>query len=235
MSTPNPESKPLHRAGSLDWIRPARQKRTQRALEAVLDAAQQLANERPFDEIPVVEICKAASCSVPGFYRRFADKEALLQALHTRHVTEAIATAQVALDSERWEGASLGEILAAVIALVSRIDSRASGLRVTAARRAVMDERFAERTRAARSAVFERLRDLLRARRDEFAHRDPDLAAKFLIRMTYGVLIRQSDSGAVDARVHPLSDRELVEELTCAALAYLGVEDSSAVRRGSCR
>jgi AcrR family transcriptional regulator len=224
----NPEPKRPQGAETLDWVRPARQKRTQLALEALLDAAQQLANERPFDEIPVVEICKAAGCSVPGFYRRFADKEALLHALHTRHIAEAIATAENALDSARWEGAPLGEILAALITLVSRIDSRASGLRVTAARRATEDERFAERIVAARSAVFERLRDLLRSRRDEFAHPDPDLAANFLIRMTYGVLIRQSDHGVVDARVHPLSDRELVEEVTSAALAYLGVEDPSA-------
>ena len=228
MSEPNPEPKRPHGAETLDWIRPPRQKRTQRALEALLDAALQLANERPFDEIPVVEICTAAGCSVPGFYRRFADKEALLQALHTRHITEAIATAENALDSARWEGASLGEILAAVIALVSRIDSRASGLRITAARRAAEDERFAERIGAARSAVFERLRDLLRSRRDEFAHPDPDLAAKFLIRMTYGMLIRQSDDGVVDARVHPLSGRQLVEEVTRAALAYLRLEDPSA-------
>jgi len=209
---------------NLAWIRPAQQKRSQRVLEGVLDAALQLANERPFDEIPVVEICKTAGCSVPAFYRRFADKEALLHALHTRHVTEAIATSEKVFDPERWVGASLAEILAALIDLVVRANSQSNGLRITAARRAVDDERFAERIRASRSAVYAGLRRLLVARHDEFGHDDPDLATRFLVRMTFGVLTRHFARVAVDEQVHPLTPDELVEELTRAALAYLGVD-----------
>jgi len=201
----------------------------------VLDAAQRLANERPFDQISIVEICKAAGCSVPGFYRRFRDKEALLHALHTRHITAAVATAEAALDLERWEGSPLREILHALIDLLARTDYQASGLRVTAARRAIDDDRFAERIRAARSAVFEGVRNLLYARRDEIGHRDPDLAARFLIRLTYGVLTRHFEGATVDEAVHPLSDRQLVDELTQAALAYLGVDRGAPDARGTSR
>jgi AcrR family transcriptional regulator len=225
VNDPSPRFPPPRATEELEWIRPTRQKRSQRVLESILDAAQRLANEKPFDEISIVEICKAAGCSVPGFYRRFRDKEALLHALHLRHITAAVATAEAALRLERWEGSPLREIFHALIDLLARTDYQASGLRLTAARRAIDDDRFAERIRAARSAVFEGLRDLLYARRDEFGHRDPDLAARFLIRLTYGVLTRHFEGATVDAAVHPLSDRQLVEELTQAALAYLGVED----------
>lgn len=223
---PNASRFPEGQAGDdgVAWIRPAQQKRSQRVLDAVLDAARELANERAFDEIPVVEICAKAGCSVPAFYRRFADKEALLQALHTRHISEAIETSREVFDPEHWVDASLSEILAGLIDLVARASSKSSGLRITAARRAVDDERFAERIRASRSMVYEGLRRLLLARREELGHADPELATRFLLRMTFGVLARRFDGVDVAEQVHALSHDELVRELTRAAIAYLGLE-----------
>jgi AcrR family transcriptional regulator len=159
----------------LKWIRPAAQKRSREALEAILDAAQGLIEERLFDEVTVAEICEAANCSLPGFYRRFRDKEALLHALHSRHTEAAIATSEEALDPERWDGHPLSKILESLFDLMTSADYRASGLRVTASQRATKDDLFAERIRAIRSVVYSGMRRLLILRREEYRHPDPEL------------------------------------------------------------
>ncbi len=64
--------------------REPRQARSQRTLDALLDAAQQLLADRPFHDINVNEIIARAGSSAGSFYARFPDKQALLHALHDR-------------------------------------------------------------------------------------------------------------------------------------------------------
>lgn len=210
-------------ADELKWIRPATQKRSQKNLEAILNAAKQLTVERPFDTLSVVEICELADCSLPAFYRRFEDKESLLHVLHARHTESVVATVQNAMNLDRWKGYPLEDIVIALIDLLARTNSQASGLRLSAAQRAVEDNLFAERIRRARIAVFEGIKGLLMQRRHEFAHPDPDLAARFLIKVTYGVLTRHFEGATVDAQVHPMSEKEELDELCRAAIAYLEI------------
>ena len=69
-----------------------------------------------------------AGSSVGAFYARFADKDALLHALYDRYYQEAIATADEALDPARWEGATIPEILSAVVVFLVEIYRERTGL-----------------------------------------------------------------------------------------------------------
>ena len=77
----------------LVWVRAPQQARSQATLGRLLDATEKLLDDRPFDELAVADICKAASSSVGAFYARFPDKTALLHVLHERLCDEARATA----------------------------------------------------------------------------------------------------------------------------------------------
>lgn len=208
----------------LAWIRPPRQARTQRQLEALLDAAHDLLLERPFEAVSVAAVCERAGTSVAGFYRRFRDKEALLHALHERHAAEALATARTALDPARWEGAPVSDVVVAFVRLLVRTEYRRGGLRRAVAERTRTDPAFRERKRAVRACLFHGLHRLLEARRDELGHPDPETATRFLVRLVFGVLARRSAGDGLDEELAPLEDARLEAELARAALAYLGVD-----------
>lgn len=206
------------------WIRPARQQRSQRVLEAILDATLRLLNEKPFDEIRVVEVCERAGCSPPSFYRRFRDKEALLHAVHERHVALVVEGVSQLLRPERWEGHPLSEAIRNFVQGMVEVESQITGLRITATRRAAADRRFAERIGRIRGALFSGLRELLQAHSSECALGDPETAASFLVRLITGSAFNHFEYRDVDEPVLPLTRGDLERELTRAVQSYLGID-----------
>ncbi len=65
-------------------ITPPRQKRSQQTLEALLQATGKLLETRSFKDVTVAAVVREAGSSSGSFYARFADKSALLHALHER-------------------------------------------------------------------------------------------------------------------------------------------------------
>ena len=89
-------------AGSeLRWVHPPQQVRSQATLDRILVAAEALVAEKGFEDTPVSEIVSRAGSSVGAFYARFDDKHALLHALATRFVEQAMATADAGVRRSR--------------------------------------------------------------------------------------------------------------------------------------
>lgn len=61
--------------------RPALQARSRKSRDAILDALEQMLKQRPFHEIGVVELARAAGLSPASIYRRFEKKDGLIPAL----------------------------------------------------------------------------------------------------------------------------------------------------------
>src|SRR3990172_9285786 len=118
----------LQSAAVLSWVRVPQQARTPPAVGRLLDAAEALVAEKGFDQTAIADIVRRAGVSVGGFYRRFQDKDGLLQALHERFCDEARATTDEALDPAKWQGATAAEILAEVSAFVVAIYRERVGL-----------------------------------------------------------------------------------------------------------
>ncbi len=87
------------------WARQPRQARSQRTLDALLDAAEALLAQRPYHAIALTEIIANAGSSAGSFYARFADKQALLHALHER-------LAERTLTMSGWLHTAAGRLLA---------------------------------------------------------------------------------------------------------------------------
>jgi AcrR family transcriptional regulator len=67
---------------------PTKQTRSRRTRDALIAAAWKLLEGQPWQVISINEIVKAGGCSVGAFYSRFADKEALLEALAAKWIAD---------------------------------------------------------------------------------------------------------------------------------------------------
>jgi AcrR family transcriptional regulator len=206
----------------LEWVRPPQQARSRETLVRILDAAETLLATRSFDEVSVSDVVRHAASSVGSFYSRFPDKEALLHALQERFVAEASATVDAALAPERWEGASLAQILAECSALLVRAYRLRQGLHRTLLARAAHDPSLRQRGARVRGQLAERLRVILLARRSETTHPDPERAAEFLLEIALSVVERRAlTSGAPVANL-AFDDEQVVAELARALIGYVG-------------
>ncbi|HTO55102.1 MAG TPA: TetR/AcrR family transcriptional regulator [Myxococcota bacterium] len=218
LSTPTP---PLP---ELVWIRPPQQARSQLTLSRILDAAEAILAEKSWEDASVAEIARRAGSSVGAFYTRFPDKDTLLAALHQRFVEEAWATAQVALDDKRWVGASICEIVRELVAFQVRVNDQRRGQLRAFALRTTSDPNFYARSERLYKQMEELFVKLVVARRHEILHPIPVVAANFVGRMINAMLLNR----VLDAKFVP-PGISFGDELTHAALAYLGVFPEDAI------
>jgi AcrR family transcriptional regulator len=205
----------------LRWVRAPQQARTRAGLARLLEAAEALIAEKSYEEASIVDIAQRAGSSVGGFYRRFRDKDGIIQALHEQFCDEARATADEALAPARWQGAPLADVLAEFTAFLVQIFREREGLLRAFLKHAAGDAAMRERSRGLFQHLWERLSELLRSRRHEVRHPDPELGAAFGLEMVLGTLdhVVQLPEQAV-----PLRDARLIAELSRALTHYLGVE-----------
>lgn len=209
----------------LHWIRPPRQRRTHQSLERLLDVAERLLRDKNFDDIHVREIAVRADTSVAAFYRRFTDKDALLHALHERRCEEAFATADDALSSARWQGATIAEILCTIFPFMIDVVHSNESLDRAIYQRAMTDEPMRERAMKLNRHVIAGISNLLIERSDEIHHPDPRTAVSFALAQATALLIHGYTAGFRDFGSAPMSDARIAQELTTSCLAYLGVSD----------
>ena len=205
----------------LEWIRPPRQARTLRSLERFLDAAEHLLHEKPFEDVHVAEIARRADSSVAAFYRRFADKNALLHALHERRCEQALATAQSALDPQRWEGSSIKEILSEGFPFLVDIFRSQESLDRAIHQRALSDATLWEAAVRIRRVSLNGLAELMLERRNEIGHPDPPLAVSFALVQAMALLTEYYTVGLREIERVPMSDATVVQQLLASCLAYL--------------
>jgi AcrR family transcriptional regulator len=204
----------------LRWVRPPQQARTRATLTRLLDAAEDLFAEKSFDEVGVADLTRRARTSVGGFYRRFRDKDGLLQAVHERFCDDARATADVALDPAQWSGASLAEIVEKVTAFLVEIYRDRKGLLRAFMLRGPADAIVRERTESVFQYIATRWRGLASERRAEIAHPAPEEAATFGLRVVVGTLDYWIQ---LDPPAPELDEQKLTRELTRVFTSYLGV------------
>ena len=208
----------------LVWVRPPQQARSQLTLSRILDATESLLAEKTWEDAGVAEIARRAGSSVGAFYARFRDKDALLAALHERFIEEAFATSVAALEESRWTGASICEIVRELVAFQVRVYDQRRDLLRAFILRAIQDPSFQTRAERLNGPILELFTKLVVARRHEILHPVPVVAAGFVARMINAMLVsRTLDPKFVPAGV------SFADELTHAALAYLGVFPEDAI------
>jgi len=155
-----------------------------------------------------------------GVYRRFRDKDGIIQALHERFCDDSRATADDALAPSRWEGEPLAFVVHEFTAFLVQIYREREGLLRAFLARAHYDLAMRHRTLALFEHLSQRLSALLRARRDEFTHPDLERAAVFGLQMVLSTL---NCSVLIPPQPLPLNDERFAQELSRALASYLGV------------
>jgi AcrR family transcriptional regulator len=215
----------------LRWVRTARQPRSRRTLGLLLDAAEALISEKGIDDMAVGDVATRAGCSVGAFYHHFRDKAALIQALLARLADEFRQTMDAAVDPERWAGASIAEILEAYLEFSLDVGRERSGLSRAQLVLALRDPAAAAMLLELQQELGQRLADLLRARRDEIGHPDPECAIAFALEQLRSMLMLRLEAAALGSRLESLDDADFVREAIASVRAYMQIREPRVRRR----
>lgn len=205
----------------LEWVRPPQQERSQKTLERILDAAEELFLQKGFDRTGVAEVCSKAGSSVGAFYARFADKDALLNQVHERFCLQAIATTESVLDPARWDGVSLDDFLSASLRFLVSIFRERRELIAALSRRETRDPQVLTFSARIGEVLADRCHGFLVARGEPMTHPDPRTAVVFLVWLILSALEAHT---AHAAQRDPLPPDQMVEQLVHLVHAHLGIE-----------
>jgi AcrR family transcriptional regulator len=200
-------------------LRPPRQSRSRESQERVLDAFAAMLREQSFESITMADLARRAGVAVTSIYARFADKRALVLALHERHYAETTTQMDALLDPARWEGADLETVARTIVSRVVRhLLSRADLLRAALL---VDDPDVETRAAALMRRGSERLAVLLRPRLRHLPPRERDRAIDFAVRAVLAVVQQRLLFPAAEPGRYRLSEAELVRRLGRLFLATL--------------
>lgn len=200
-----------------------KQARSEQTLHRLLDAAEQLIQEKGLAGVSIPEIVSRAESSVGGFYARFKDKNELLRALEERFLHRLDEQVVELVDPGHWQRATTAEIVASCMnELVSTFRAEHNMISAFLVRAAahveIRDEgmRFQQR-------VESRMRDLLLTRRDEISHPEPEVAIDLAVQLAFGLMLQNAIFGELRAGDQVLDDAAIEAELVRNFLAYLGI------------
>ena len=201
-----------------------KQARSEETLYRLLDAAEELIEEKGISDLSIPEIVRRAGSSVGGFYARFRDKNELLRAIEERFFNELDLRVQLLAQPERWAASPVSEVLRACVQeLVATFRERQALIGAFLAR-AAQDPAFMAEGLRFRRQVSQRILALLNPRADEMSHPDPEVAIDLCVHFAFGLMNQAVMFGEIRAGSRRLNDRDLEIELQRAFQAYLGVE-----------
>jgi AcrR family transcriptional regulator len=149
----------------------------------LLGAAEDILESRGLDAATVPAIAARAGMSVGNVYKRFPDKDSLLRAVYERFFAEALAANEFALDPGKWKEIPTAEVLSTLVTgMMEGYRSRRALVRALLLYAQTHgDPGFrtrAEEMRLQTLGLFERL---LRDRRADIGHPQPERAIRFVV------------------------------------------------------
>ncbi|MEM9566229.1 MAG: TetR/AcrR family transcriptional regulator [Actinomycetota bacterium] len=221
----DPPASPLT---ELDYdVRASRQARGASTQTALLDAAEALFADKGVEATTVAEIAERAGSSVGSFYHHFGDKETIQFALFDRFVNQSEAATLAAIAPERWEGATVGEILRAYIRLILRSHHVRPSFKKAGLALADHHPELGDSYDDVRMTLDRGLRDLLLARRGQIGHPEPEKAATFVIDQINTMLRARHQEKPLATRFGAYGDAAFLAEATRSVCRYLETEPPS--------
>jgi AcrR family transcriptional regulator len=214
---------------------PTYQERGRNTLQRLLDAAERTLESDGLEGATVPAIAAQAGMSVGNVYKRFRDKDSLLQAVYERFFLDSFAGNEFALDPAKWEGAQTAELLSTLVSgMIEGYRVRRSLVRALLLyAQTHPDPAFrshSEQLRLQSLGLFERL---LRDRRADIGHPHPERAIRFVVMLIGHALetavLSEAGGGlsSGDFLSHP---SETAVELSRIVYGYLRVRGSERPR-----
>jgi AcrR family transcriptional regulator len=200
-----------------------KQARSQKTLNRLLDAAQELIEERGCADVSIPEVVARAKSSVGGFYSRFKNKDELLCALEERLLAQKRRLVDALTDEAELRNASLRQIARPAIRQLVHIHRTRHRLAAAFVAATARDPAHRARVARFREEVVQRFGALLLERRDEIDHPQPERAVEFIIKMVLSGARQEAVFGTTEVAGHALDEAEMAGELERMFLGYLGV------------
>jgi len=227
---PSARTAPSRRPSLADNTRwgcsPPAQERSRETIDRFAVAAEELLRDRPFEQITVQDIVRAAERPIGSFYARFASKEALLPYLYQRYHEDLESRYAARFRRVDWQAVTLEEAVGEVVDLLLGLYvERRWLIRALALFARTHPEALPQDLIEQRRRVFEHAVDALLPHRERIRHDDPAAAIRFGVFFVSSVARDKLLFGeAPHARVTPMSRAALREELVRALFAYLTSE-----------
>ena len=200
-----------------------KQARSEQTLYRLIDAAEELIQEKGLADVSIPEIVRRAGSSVGGFYARFKDKNELLRALEERFLQRLDEQVVELADPGHWQRATTAEIVASCInELVSTYRAEHNMISAFLVR-AAADVEIRKEGMRFRQRVERRISELLLTRRDEISHPQPEVAIDLAVQLAFGLMLQNVIFGDLRAGDRVLDDAKIETELTRNFLAYVGI------------
>jgi AcrR family transcriptional regulator len=206
-----------------------KQSRSRESLERLLNAANDVLNERGLEGATIPRIAARAGLSPGAVYRRFPDKDALLQTVVLTDLEQNDESAKTQLTPEIAEQGSLRDFAKAIIQTSLQQHRQYSTLKRTMDQYVLTHPNAAFRKKAFKLNVrtIRRVADFLLLKRKEIKHPDPEVAVSFALIQLASTLrdLTLVETISEDwSSILPKDDDQLLQELTRAFLSYLGVK-----------
>lgn len=209
---------------TLRWVRPPVQGRSRRTLVRILRATERLVAEKPFDQVSVDEIVRAAGSSKGAFYARFRDKESLLRALAQDYYAGARLTAEAVLCPDRWADVPAQDVVHGLVEFLVEHTRPRHGLFRSFVHRAIRAPEYQVLEETSNRFVAEGVAELLR---DSLPGLEPDELRRRVtvaVAVVFGTLLKTFlHPGTLDGE-----DRDLADDLTRCFLAAVGLPQGAA-------
>jgi len=204
----------------------AQQARSRESLQRLLKAAAEILQEDGLERATIPRISARAGLSPGAVYRRFPDKDALMQTVVLTLAQENDANLTKLLTPEKAAGLTLKEALGEMLQLTVVSFRRSSRLLSAVVQyfRNHPDQAFRKNVDSIELLTFRRMIDYLLHFRKEIRHPDPERALAFVLTIVSHslreILIGETSTD-IWAPLLPKNDEELVRELNDMMLAYL--------------
>lgn len=205
------------------------QARSRESLRRLLKATIEVLGQHGVDGATIPRIAQHAGLSPGAIYRRFADKDALLETAILHVLERQEEQLHTAMSLETTRQIPLPVFTEQIVGSMLRSSRFYAGM-LRAAKRFVETRRhtpFYRKADKLERRAFDRLVELFLVHRKEVRHPDPKAAVSFAL-MTLLCTVRELIVITPELRdwrgVIPKDDEQLKRELTRTFLAYLGVE-----------
>ena len=215
-------------SANLTWIR-SRPNKRQTVVDAICDASEAAIQDGTWPSMSLEELFRRASVDQTQASAKIGHKDMVMRLLFERSIADISATVDEMLAAERWEGATIPEIIRSVLTFsIETYQERQNVMRALIVTSASDDE-LRERARGVERQTGELIRKLILARRKELLHPAPAIAAEFTSRLVSGFLVNRVLTGeSVEGDSIKLSQEQVTTELIHAVLSYLGVFSTEA-------
>jgi AcrR family transcriptional regulator len=150
------------------------------SMDRFAGAAEELLRTKPFEEISVQDIVRAAKRPIGSFYARFGSKEALLPFLYERYHEGLEPLVVARLARVDWEALDFGETVAKVVDfLIARYDERRWLVRALVLFARMRPEALPPDMVERRGRVYDHITAVLLRHRSRIAHSDAEAAIRF--------------------------------------------------------